>query len=104
MERDVLTPEFMNEIKDSVIMVSIENAPKTYEEGMKYLIDVPCKHSLSNRSMARSLSQTLPTDPTGFHLSPSAKGAKPTVGNYFFNNERPYMYVSFVSNLLRTRS
>jgi len=42
----------MNEIKDSVIMVSIENAPKTYEEGMKYLIDVPCKHSLAYRFMA----------------------------------------------------
>ena len=42
-----MTPEFMNEIKDSVIMVSIENAPKTYEEGMKYLIDVPCEQSLA---------------------------------------------------------
>ncbi|GAA5976880.1 hypothetical protein JCM5350_007276 [Sporobolomyces pararoseus] len=71
LERDVLTPEFMAEIKDSVIMVSIENAPKNHPEGMKYLIDVPY--------------------PTAFHLSPSAKGPKPTIGNYFFNNERPYL-------------
>ncbi|GAA5887176.1 hypothetical protein JCM16303_002216 [Sporobolomyces ruberrimus] len=71
LERDVLTPEFMKEIRDSVIMVSIENAPKTHEEGMKYLIDVPY--------------------PTAFHLSPSAKGPKLTVGNYFYNNERPYL-------------
>lgn len=94
----------MNEIKDSVIMVSIENAPKTYEEGMKYLIDVPCELFLTYFAIILGSSHTSPADPTGFHLSPSAKGAKPTVGNYFFNNERPYMYVSFVSNLLRTRS
>ncbi|GAA6061178.1 hypothetical protein JCM10212_002391 [Sporobolomyces blumeae] len=71
LERDVLTPEFMNKIKDSVILVSIENAPKTYPEGMKYTIDVPY--------------------PTAFHLSPSAKGTKSNIGNYFFNAERPYL-------------
>ncbi|GAA5894456.1 uncharacterized protein JCM6883_002108 [Sporobolomyces salmoneus] len=71
LEKEVLTPEVMAEIKDSVIMVSIENAPKNVREGMKYLIDVPY--------------------PTAFHLSPSAKGPKPTIGNYFFNNERPYL-------------
>ncbi|GAA5923893.1 uncharacterized protein JCM15063_005492 [Sporobolomyces koalae] len=71
LEKGVLTPEFMKEIRESVVVVSIENAPKTYEEGMKYLIDVPY--------------------PTAFHLSPSVKGPKPTVGSYFFNNDRPYL-------------
>ena len=32
---------------DSVVVVSIEGAPKSYMEGMKYMLDVPCALSLS---------------------------------------------------------
>ncbi|GAA5863321.1 hypothetical protein JCM1840_007486 [Sporobolomyces johnsonii] len=71
LERDILTPELMDEIKDSVIVVSIENAPKTHQERMKYLIDVPY--------------------PTGFHLSTSAAGAKPSIGDHILHADRPYL-------------
>jgi hypothetical protein len=84
----------MEEIKDSVIMVSIENAPKTHREGMKYLIDVPCK-LVSPLSFVFGMTLTSCfVDPTAFHLSPSAKGPKPTVGNYFFSSDRPYLSVA----------
>ena len=43
LERSVFTPELMDELKDSVIVVSIENALKTNEEGMNYTIDLPCE-------------------------------------------------------------
>lgn len=43
LEAQILTPELMEKLKDSVIIVSIESAPKTYQEGLKYLIDVPCE-------------------------------------------------------------
>ncbi|GAA6015564.1 hypothetical protein JCM10207_008127 [Rhodosporidiobolus poonsookiae] len=68
---DVFTPEVMEELKDSVVLVSIENAPKKYKEGLKYLIDVPY--------------------PTSFHLSSSPLGAKPTLGDQFLHAERPYL-------------
>ncbi|BGP37219.1 hypothetical protein JCM10449v2_001124 [Rhodotorula kratochvilovae] len=67
----IFTPELMEELKDSVVLVSIENAPKDTVEGMKYLIDVPY--------------------PTAFHLSSSANGYKAAVGDYFLNAERPYL-------------
>lgn len=38
----IFTPELMAKLKDSVILVSIENAPQRTPEGLKYLIDVPC--------------------------------------------------------------
>ncbi|GAA6061177.1 hypothetical protein JCM10212_002390 [Sporobolomyces blumeae] len=71
LERGVLTPEFMEEIKDSVVLVSIENAPKNFAEGMKYTIDVPY--------------------PTAFHLSPSHDGNKTSIGTYFSDVDRPYL-------------
>jgi hypothetical protein len=37
----------MDELKDKVVLVSIENAPKAHPEGLKYLIDVPCKRIYS---------------------------------------------------------
>lgn len=43
LERELFKPEFMEEIRDSVIVVSIEGAPKSYKEAMKYMIDVPCE-------------------------------------------------------------
>ena len=43
LEASVLTTEFMEELKDSLVVVSIETAPKSLPEGLKYLIDVPCK-------------------------------------------------------------
>lgn len=43
LERDLFLPELMEELKDSVVVVSIEGAPKSYKEGMKYMIDVPCE-------------------------------------------------------------
>ncbi|GAA5902970.1 hypothetical protein JCM6882_009659 [Rhodosporidiobolus microsporus] len=71
LERDIFTPEVMEELKDSVVLVSIENAPKTHKEGMKYLIDVPY--------------------PTSFHLSSSPLGAKPTLGDQFLHADRPFL-------------
>ncbi|GAA5974127.1 hypothetical protein JCM11641_003450 [Rhodosporidiobolus odoratus] len=71
LEREVFTPEIMEELKDSVVLVSIENAPKTHKEGMKYLIDVPY--------------------PTAFHLSASPLGTKPSLGDQFLHAERPYL-------------
>ncbi|GAA5863328.1 hypothetical protein JCM1840_007489 [Sporobolomyces johnsonii] len=71
LERNVLTPEIMDEIRDSVILVSIENAPKTHQERMKYLIDVPY--------------------PTAFHLSLSSNGSRPTLDDSFLKANRPYL-------------
>ncbi|BGP29323.1 hypothetical protein JCM10296v2_001062 [Rhodotorula toruloides] len=67
----VFTTEVMEELRDSVVFVSIENAPKNVREGMKYTIDVPY--------------------PTAFHLSKLADGQKTNVGNYFLDAERPYL-------------
>ncbi|BGP13220.1 hypothetical protein JCM10213_005010 [Rhodosporidiobolus nylandii] len=71
LERDVFTPGVMEEIQDSVVLVSIENAPKTYKEGMKFTIDVPY--------------------PTAFHLSRSPRGSKPTLGDQFLHADRPFL-------------
>ncbi|KAI5481071.1 UDP-galactose translocator, glycosyltransferase family 47 protein [Pseudohyphozyma bogoriensis] len=80
LERELFTPELMEEIKDSVVMVSIENAPKSYKEGMKYMIDVPY--------------------PTPFHLSelgtPEFSTAPPrdektAIGDIFLDRSRPYL-------------
>ncbi|GJN87831.1 hypothetical protein Rhopal_000786-T1 [Rhodotorula paludigena] len=68
---EILAPELMAELKDSVVFVSIENAPKTHAEGLKYLIDVPY--------------------PTAFHLSSTHAGSKTSVGDYFLEAERPYL-------------
>ncbi|GAA6029995.1 hypothetical protein JCM8097_009206 [Rhodosporidiobolus ruineniae] len=70
-ENDVFTPEVMEEIKDSVVLVSIENAPKKHKEMLKYLIDVPY--------------------PSPFHLSTSPLGMKPTLGDQFLHADRPYL-------------
>ncbi|GAA5873279.1 hypothetical protein JCM3774_005930 [Rhodotorula dairenensis] len=67
----IFTPELMDELKDKVILVSIENAPKSHAEGFKYLIDVPY--------------------PTSFHLSDLLKGKKTTLDDYFLNRARPYL-------------
>ncbi|GAA5936902.1 hypothetical protein JCM3775_002739 [Rhodotorula graminis] len=67
----IFTPELMAELKDSIVLVSIENAPQHTAEGLKYLIDLPY--------------------PTAFHLSSSSTGTKPTVGDVFLNAERPYL-------------
>lgn len=42
LERNVFTPEIMEEFKDSLVVVSIENALKSTPEGMNYTIDLPC--------------------------------------------------------------
>lgn len=39
----IFTPQLMAELRDKVVLVSIENAPKVHPEGFKYLIDVPCQ-------------------------------------------------------------
>lgn len=54
LERDVFTPELMKEFRDSVVVVSIENALKTNPEGMKYTIDLPCKFALSSKTTRSS--------------------------------------------------
>lgn len=41
-EKVLLTPEIMEELKDTVIIVSTETAPRAYAEKLKYLIDLPC--------------------------------------------------------------
>jgi len=43
----IFTPELMAELKDSIVLVSIENAPQHTAEGLKYLIDLPCAFPLS---------------------------------------------------------
>lgn len=55
----VFTPELMDELKDKVVLVSIENAPKAHPEGLKYLIDVPCKRS-SYPSVEKTETNSLP--------------------------------------------
>ncbi|GAA5979075.1 hypothetical protein JCM10908_002796 [Rhodotorula pacifica] len=67
----VFTPELMDELKDKVVLVSIENAPKDHNEGFKYLIDVPY--------------------PTSFHLSARIPGKKTSLNDYFLNAGRPYL-------------
>lgn len=42
-ENVLFTPELMEELRESVVVVSIESAPKNVPEGLKYLIDVPCE-------------------------------------------------------------
>jgi hypothetical protein len=42
-EKEFLVPEIMEELKDKVVFVSIETAPKSQPEVLQYLIDVPCK-------------------------------------------------------------
>ena len=69
LEKVLFTPELMEELKDSVIVVSIENAPKAHKERMNYLIDVPY--------------------PTAFHLSAHKAGKKTTVGDHFLDQARP---------------
>ncbi len=69
LEEVLFTPELMEEIKDQVIVVSIENAPKAHKEKMKYLIDLPY--------------------PTAFHLSATLAGQKTSIGDAFFDAPRP---------------
>ncbi|KAL8280688.1 hypothetical protein RQP46_007011 [Phenoliferia psychrophenolica] len=87
LEKELFLPELMEELKDSVVVVSIEGAPKSYMEGMKYMLDVPY--------------------PTSFHLSevatpksaPAASGVdavkirkeKGPLSFYFVDQERPYL-------------
>lgn len=68
LEHVLFTPELMEELKDSVVVLSIENAPKVHREGLKYLIDMPY--------------------PTGFHLSASATGSKTSIGDFFLDKPR----------------
>ncbi|KAK4050569.1 hypothetical protein OIO90_005036 [Microbotryomycetes sp. JL221] len=70
-EHNLLTRKLMEEFKDSVIVVSIESAPKNQIEGLKYLIDVPY--------------------PTSFHLSRFIDEDKAEVGDYWFSRNRPYL-------------
>ncbi|KAK4052095.1 hypothetical protein OIV83_002389 [Microbotryomycetes sp. JL201] len=70
-EHNLLTRKLMEEFKDSVIVVSIESAPKSQPEGLKYLIDVPY--------------------PTSFHLSRFVDEDKPDVGDYWLSQNRPFL-------------
>ncbi|SCV72558.1 BQ2448_4095 [Microbotryum intermedium] len=80
VEDKLFTPELMDEFKDSVVVVSIESAPKRYAEGLKYLIDVPY--------------------PTWFHLSTTRVGRKPGIDDYFLLQNRPNLvfYATAVSH------
>ena len=73
--KKILTPEAMEILREKVVIVSIESASLWQEEGMKYLIDVPY--------------------PTRWHFVRDL--ARPTADlsstDYFFNLERPYLYV-----------
>ncbi|GAA5841185.1 hypothetical protein JCM3766R1_001697 [Sporobolomyces carnicolor] len=71
LERDVFTPELMKEFRDSVVVVSIENALKTNPEGMKYTIDLPY--------------------PTGFHLSQNRSNPRAVLDDSLLERERPYL-------------
>ncbi|GAA5915064.1 uncharacterized protein JCM6883_004230 [Sporobolomyces salmoneus] len=71
LERDVFTPELMEEFKDSVVAVSIENALKTNTEGMNFTIDLPY--------------------PTGFHLSQNRNNSRATLSDSLLNRDRPYL-------------
>ncbi|GAA5976863.1 hypothetical protein JCM5350_007271 [Sporobolomyces pararoseus] len=71
LERDVFTPELMKEFKDSVVVVSIENALKSTPEGMNYTIDLPY--------------------PTGFHLSQNRNNSRATLDDSLLNRDRPYL-------------
>lgn len=74
---EILAPELMAELKDSVVFVSIENAPKTHAEGLKYLIDVPCAFLTSQVSIESRL--TIITAQTRLHSTFRARtrGARP---------------------------
>ncbi|KAM0751822.1 hypothetical protein T439DRAFT_342743 [Meredithblackwellia eburnea MCA 4105] len=87
LERELFKPELMEELKDSVIVVSIEGAPKSYKEGMKYLIDVPYPTSfhLSEMKMPNSGPAKYGSD------AEHARREKPGVGDYFLDQERPYL-------------
>ncbi|SGY68302.1 BQ5605_C004g02876 [Microbotryum silenes-dioicae] len=80
VEDKLFTPELMEEFKDSVVVVSIESAPRRYAEGLKYLIDVPY--------------------PTWFHLSTTRAGRKPGTDDYFLHQNRPNLvfYTAAVSH------
>ncbi|SCZ92521.1 BZ3500_MvSof-1268-A1-R1_Chr5-2g07939 [Microbotryum saponariae] len=80
VEDKLFTPELMEEFKDSVVVVSIESAPKRYPEALKYLIDVPY--------------------PTWFHLSTNRAGRKPGTDDYFLLQNRPNLvfYAAAVSH------
>lgn len=93
LEAQILTPEIMEELKDSVIIVSIESAPKTYQEGLKYLIDVPCEFARLSDSLGAEADILPSLDPTSFHLSLSQSGAKPGSGDYWLNQNRHSLYV-----------
>ncbi|GAA6022753.1 hypothetical protein JCM8202_002765 [Rhodotorula sphaerocarpa] len=67
----VFTPDVMAELKDKVILVSIENAPHQHAEGFRYLIDVPY--------------------PTAFHLSERVPGRKMELHDFFLNMPRRYL-------------
>ncbi|GAA5923909.1 uncharacterized protein JCM15063_005496 [Sporobolomyces koalae] len=71
LERDVFTPELMQEFNESVVVVSIENALKTNAEGMKYTIDLPY--------------------PTGFHLSLDRNNTRATLDDKLLTRDRPYL-------------
>ncbi|GAA5887187.1 hypothetical protein JCM16303_002221 [Sporobolomyces ruberrimus] len=71
LERNVFTPEIMEEFKDSLVVVSIENALKSTPEGMNYTIDLPY--------------------PTGFHLALDANNSRSTLDTSLLTRERPYL-------------
>lgn len=75
MEDILLTPEIMSEIKNDVIVMSIEGAPNRHREGMDYVIDVPY--------------------PTWYHLlrAEGEQWQRSEEEDFMFNSERPYLYV-----------
>lgn len=100
----VLTPELMDELKDKVVLVSIENAPKAHPEGLKYLIDVPCKcrSRSSNREIGgliRCLWQIRPLS-----ISPSGSRARkpPSTTTFSTGVGHTCEWPACVSSLYRT--
>ncbi|KAK4702927.1 solute carrier family 35 (UDP-sugar transporter), member A1/2/3, partial [Phenoliferia sp. Uapishka_3] len=87
LERQLFSPELMEEIKDSVIVVSIEGAPKSHKEAMKYMIDVPYPSAFHLSELV-----TRQSDPevNGVHASKIRK-EKSSVGQYFLHQDRPFL-------------
>jgi hypothetical protein len=78
LEKEVFTAEFMEEMKNSVIILGIENALKSTVEGMTYTIDVPypTRYHTMQKWTAKESSSTDETE------------------DYFLNQDRPYLLVS----------
>ncbi|KAK4705359.1 solute carrier family 35 (UDP-sugar transporter), member A1/2/3, partial [Phenoliferia sp. Uapishka_3] len=87
LEKELFTPELMEELKDSVVIVSIESAPKSYKEGLKYLIDVPYPTSFHLNEVVTAKSDPAVNGVDAVKIR-KEKGA---LGDYFLDQDRPFL-------------